>query len=97
LTFIAGHLLSLAPEEDAFWIFVSVMNTHLRPYFSQSSMQLEVDASLFSKALEANDPSLARKIFVDLGITPGTVCRQWFVFPFLALFSDPIETLSKCC
>ena len=30
LTVIAGHLLLQSPEEDAFWTFVSLMDTHLK-------------------------------------------------------------------
>ena len=41
---IAGQLLLQSPEEDAFWTFVSLMDSHLRPYFSNNSVQLEVDA-----------------------------------------------------
>ncbi|KAF7294733.1 Rab-GAP TBC domain-containing protein [Mycena indigotica] len=93
LTLIAGHLLALSPEEDAFWIFVSVMDSYLRPYFSSSTTQLEVDASLFSRALEANDPQLGKKILVELGINPVDLCRPWFS----TLFSDalPLEYLNR--
>ena len=68
---IVGLLLLLAPEEDAFWIFISVMDTHLRPYFSSLTTQMEVDSALFSRALEVNDPAIGKKILVDMG-------RQFF-------------------
>ena len=68
LTLIVGQLLLLSPEEDAFWIFVSIMDTHILPYFSASTTQMEVDVALFSRALEANDPQVARKVFVDTGV-----------------------------
>ena len=74
---IAGQLLLQSPEEDAFWTFISLMDTHLRPYFSNSSVQLEVDATLFARALEANDPASAKKVFGDMGIAPIDVCRVW--------------------
>jgi TBC1 domain family member 10 len=77
LTFLAGHLLMLCPEEDAFWILVSMMDAHLRPYFSSNVGQVEVDASLFSKALETLDPPLSRKIFFDLGVDPSAMCKPW--------------------
>ncbi|KAG5641671.1 hypothetical protein DXG03_004452, partial [Asterophora parasitica] len=83
LTLITGHLLLLAPEEDAFWIFVSIMDTHIRPYFSFASNQLDVDASLFHRALEAIDPGLAKKIFTDLAISPSAICRPWFTSLFV--------------
>lgn len=79
MTLIVGQLLLLSPEEDAFWIFVSIMDTHIRPYFSTSSTQLEVDAALFSRALEVNDSVVAKKLFVDLGILPAAICQPWCV------------------
>src|SRR5215472_4657618 len=79
MAFVAGHLLLLSPEEDAFWIFVSMMDAHLRPYFSTNAVQVEVDALLFSKALEANDPPLSKKLFFELGVKPTSLCKPWYV------------------
>ncbi|KAI0682502.1 RabGAP/TBC [Cytidiella melzeri] len=83
LTVIAGRLLLQSPEEDAFWTFVSMMDCHLRPYFSPSRSQLEVDATLFAKALEAIEPNLAKKIFSEMDIPPISLCRPWFTALFL--------------
>lgn len=77
LTLIVGQLLLLAPEEDAFWIFVSVMDTHIRPYFSTSTTQMEVDSALFSRALEVNDPPVGKKLLVDMGVSPSAICLPW--------------------
>jgi len=44
---------------------------------------LEVDAALYSRALEAIDPLVAKKIFVDLGILPGVLCHSWFTSLFV--------------
>jgi len=79
LTCIAGHLLLMSPEEDAFWIFVSLMDTHLRSYFFVNAVQMDIDAALFSKALEVNDPRMARKVYVDMGMSPVAICRPWCV------------------
>ena len=79
LTVIAGRLLMQAPEEDAFWTFVSMMETHLRPWFSTSSVMLDVDATLFGKAVEAMDSTVAKKVFVDLDIPPISLVRPWCV------------------
>ncbi|KAI8977787.1 RabGAP/TBC [Trametes punicea] len=87
LALIAGQLLLQSPEEDAFWTFISLMDGHLRPYFS-NTVQLEVDASLFAKALEANDAASARKVFGDMAISPATVCRPWF----MAVFADTLPS-----
>ncbi|KAJ7491276.1 rab-GTPase-TBC domain-containing protein [Mycena latifolia] len=93
LTLIAGHLLALSPEEDAFWIFVSIMDSYLRPYFSSNTTQLEVDAALFSRALETNDAQVAKKVLLDMGINPVDLCRPWFS----TLFVDalPLEYLNR--
>lgn len=53
------------------------MDSHLRPYFSSSLIQLDVDALLFSKALESNDAASAKKTLVDLSIPPAGVCKPW--------------------
>ncbi|OBZ78654.1 TBC1 domain family member 10B [Grifola frondosa] len=92
LAMIASQLLLQSPEEDAFWTFISLMDSHLRPYFS-NSIQLEVDASLFGKALEANDAAAAKKTFSDMAISPNTFCRAWFT----TVFADalPSEHLKR--
>lgn len=79
LTCIAGCLLQLSPEEDAFWTFISLMDTHIRPYFSSNAVQLEVDAILFGKAAEAHDSIAAKRVFVDMAIHPVQLCRSWYV------------------
>jgi len=93
LSYIAGRLLILAPDEDAFWIFVSLMDTHLRPWFSKNTIQMEVDASLFSKALESNDAQVAKKLYVDLGLSQSAVCRPWFASLFAQ--SLPVDYLHR--
>jgi hypothetical protein len=74
---IAGHLLLQSPEEDAFWILLALMETHLRPYYSISGSQLEADAYLFTKVLESVDSQLAHILFVDLRVRPIDICRAW--------------------
>ncbi|KAJ6547011.1 RabGAP/TBC [Mycena capillaripes] len=93
LPLIAGHLLALSPEEDAFWIFVSIMDSYLRPYFSSNTTQVEVDAALFSRALEASDAQVAKKVLLDMSINPVDICRPWFS----TLFVDalPLEYLNR--
>ena len=79
-----GQVLLLSLEEKAFWIFVSTMDTHIRPYFSASTTQMEVDAALLLRALEANDPQISRKVFVNMDVLPGRMCTPWYD----AIFSD---------
>ena len=56
------------------------MNSHLRPYFSSNAILLDVDASLFAKAMETIDPTIAKKLFTDMAIAPIRICRPWLVF-----------------
>ncbi|KAK7035743.1 rab-GAP TBC domain-containing protein [Favolaschia claudopus] len=93
LPLVAGHLLALSPEEDAFWIFVSMMDSYLRPYFSSNTTQIEVDAALFSRALEANDAQVAKKVLTDMGVNPVDICRPWFSTLFVD--SLPLEYLNR--
>ncbi|KAG6841034.1 hypothetical protein C0991_002496 [Blastosporella zonata] len=93
LTLIVGHLLLLAPEEDAFWIFVSVMDSHIRPYFSLTSMQVDVDSTLFGRAMDTADPTLAKKLFGDLSVLPSAICRPWFTSLFVG--SLPSDYLNR--
>jgi hypothetical protein len=76
LAYIAGWLLILTPDEDAFWIFVSLMDTYLRPWFSVSTIQMEVDGSLFSKT---NDAQVANHI------SRTAACRFWLLLSTLPL------------
>ncbi|KAF5361144.1 hypothetical protein D9758_009039 [Tetrapyrgos nigripes] len=92
LTLISGQLLLLAPEEDAFWIFVTMMDSVLRPYFSPNSTQLEVDAALFSRALEANDAQVSKKVLVDMSMNPANLCSPWFCTLFVGVIPGDYVT-----
>ena len=92
---VAAQLLLQSPEEDAFWTFISLMDAHLRPYFSNSSVQLEVDASLFGRAVEANDAACAKKLFGEMDIAPIAVCHALCVSISLVLLSSLLTTLDR--
>ena len=96
LTLIVGQLLLLAPEEDAFWIFISIMDSHIRPYFSAATTQMEVDSALFSRTLESNDNQVARKLLVDMGISPLTICQPWYML-IGALLITVLQVLESFC
>jgi TBC1 domain family member 10 len=67
------------------------MDSHLRPYFSSNAVQLDIDASLFAKAVETVNPSIAKKLFVDMGIAPIRVCRPWSVSFFFPPENDNLQ------
>lgn len=77
LTIIAGHLLLQSPEEDAFWTFLAMMDVYLRPYFMPTSSFMNVDTTLFVKAVEAMDSVLATRLFAELNVRPLELCGVW--------------------
>lgn len=58
---------------------MAMMDIQLRAYYSPKSVQLEADALVFGKAVESHFPSLHKKLFLELGISPLEVCRLWCV------------------
>ncbi|GJJ08912.1 hypothetical protein Clacol_003132 [Clathrus columnatus] len=93
LTIVAGHLLMQSPEEDAFWIFLAMMDTYLRPYFMPASHQMNVDAQLFAKAVESMDNHLATRLFNELQVQPLELCGVWFSSVFAG--SLPLSHLHR--
>ena len=56
---------------------MSMMDMHLRAYFSPKSVQMEADALVFGKIVEALLPQVAKRVFVDMGVPPIDICRVW--------------------
>jgi len=54
---------------------------------------MEVDSALYSRALEAADSPLSKKLFVDLGILPGVVCQGWFASLFVGAL--PLDYINR--
>ena len=101
LTLIAGHLLLQAPDEDAFWMFVAIMDSHLRGYYQLNSQgQLDIDSNLFKSVVQAADPELAQRLFEDYGVRPIDICGPWCVlYPWDAarLSLRSIQVLVHVC
>lgn len=86
LTRIAGNLLLQAPDEDAFWIFVALMDSHLRGYYATvSTGQFEIDASLFQNLVESVEPELANQLFNELRLRSVDICGTWFCCLFAGI------------
>lgn len=77
LAIIAGHLLLQSPEEDAFWTFLAMMDSYLRPYFMPASPQMDIDTNLFVKTVETTDSQLATRVFAQLNVRPKELCGVW--------------------
>ncbi|KAK0201574.1 hypothetical protein DFS33DRAFT_1228657, partial [Desarmillaria ectypa] len=76
LASILTFLLTLAPEQDAFWIFCCVMDSSLRGYFTADEQALEIDGELFARALGKADGQLAHHLLTTLGIPAGKLIRE---------------------
>ncbi|KIY70085.1 hypothetical protein CYLTODRAFT_202028 [Cylindrobasidium torrendii FP15055 ss-10] len=72
---VLPFLLGLAPEQDAFWIFCCVMDTHLRAYYSENAQNLEIDGELLARTLSKTDAALGHHLLTTLGIPAGTLAR----------------------
>ncbi|TFY54610.1 hypothetical protein EVJ58_g8759 [Rhodofomes roseus] len=95
LAMVAGQLLLQSPEEDAFWTFVTMMDSHIRPYFSPQPVLLEIDSSLFAKALESNDAALAQRILVEMAIPPICICRPWYARSLIRSWDRWLTTILR--
>ncbi|KZO92107.1 RabGAP/TBC [Calocera viscosa TUFC12733] len=85
LAMVAGNILSLSPEEDAFWTFVAVMDNQIRLYFTPNPIQLDIDGQLFAKAVEWTDAPLAKLLFEQCGVSPNLLCKAWFASVFCSV------------
>jgi len=83
--FIAAVLLLYLPQEDAFWVLVSVMQRPefaMRELFKPNMPRLKPLLENLAKHIEIVLPRL-HSHFVRIGLEPGMYASQWF----LTLFS----------
>ncbi|KAH8089865.1 rab-GTPase-TBC domain-containing protein [Cristinia sonorae] len=88
LVSIAGFILTQysmqGNEEDAFWAFASLINI-LDPH------RIHEYATQFAQTLNMQDHVLARRLFVDLGVTSLDLCSNWISTLFIGIL--PIDHL----
>ena len=93
LNYIAGFLLLFYSEEQAFWMFVAIVENVLPPgYYTQNMIGIQTDCYVFKKFLKKKCSKLYSHFkLLSIDITPA-------IFPwFLSLFirSLPIETVVR--
>ncbi|KAF9024740.1 hypothetical protein BDZ89DRAFT_113006 [Hymenopellis radicata] len=71
---VLPFLLTLAPEQDAFWIFCCIMDGSLRAYYTRAG-DLEIDGELLARSLGKADSQLSHHLLTTLGIPAGKVIR----------------------
>ena len=83
LNFIAGTMLLYLSEEDAFWLFVTVVDTLLpADYYSESMVGMYVDQMVFSKMIELYMPKIHRLVEREQLQLP-LVTVKWFMCFFV--------------
>ncbi|KAH8103494.1 rab-GTPase-TBC domain-containing protein [Cristinia sonorae] len=85
LVSIAGFILLQCShdEEDAFWLFVSLMNTHMRPFFSDNADDFKTHAAYIESYMLEKHDLLMGAIRETLVNSPLALCRAWFPHMFV--------------
>ncbi len=83
LNFLAGTMLLYLDEEDAFWLFVTVVDTLLpEDYFSKSMVGMYVDQMVFSRIIQEYLPKIHDLLEKEQLQLP-LVTVQWFMCIFV--------------
>lgn len=86
LSFLVAALLLHMPEEQAFCVFVRIMQHYgLRGLFRNNFDELYLKFYQLERLLEDHMPDLHQH-FVNIGIEPFTYASQWFLTVFTAKF-----------
>eukprot|EP00117_Sycon_ciliatum_P026687 scpid55550/ scgid21848/ TBC1 domain family member 10B; Rab27A-GAP-beta len=83
---IAGSLLTVMPAEDAFWVFVAIIDNYLPNYFADGMVPLLNDADIFDDLLSETLPDIDDHLKL-LGIPSLTYLPPWF----LCIFTRTLE------
>ncbi|KAH8091434.1 rab-GTPase-TBC domain-containing protein [Cristinia sonorae] len=79
---VAGVVFLRSPDQEnrACATFGSIMDTHLRPYFSVQSAHTKVEeiSEMVATLLQRKDLALTKKLFITSGVAPVELCRPWF-------------------
>jgi hypothetical protein len=75
---IAALLLMHMPEEDAFWMLISISDVYLKEYFKPGLEKVQIDGNaLFYLFKKQNEK--AHKLMVKQGIDPILYMTEWFM------------------
>eukprot|EP00002_Diphylleia_rotans_P007351 TRINITY_DN1689_c0_g1_i3.p1 TRINITY_DN1689_c0_g1~~TRINITY_DN1689_c0_g1_i3.p1 ORF type:complete len:327 (+),score=61.39 TRINITY_DN1689_c0_g1_i3:62-1042(+) len=86
MNFIIGALLMFMEEEDAFWVFVRMMEDfNMAGMYKGGFPLLRCHFYQFDRLLELNMPSLHRH-FKELGLVPEIYTTKWFFTLFYSCF-----------
>lgn len=82
MNFLAGILLLLMPEENAFWTLSGLMEDYLEGYYTDQMIEAQVDQLCFEELVKINFPRLVAHLDM-LGVQVTWVSGSWFLSVFV--------------
>ncbi|KAL9272343.1 TBC1 domain family member 8B-like protein [Drosera capensis] len=84
MNFLAGLLLLLMPEENAFWTLMGIMDDYFDGYYSEEMIESQVDQLVFEELVRERFPKLVNHLDY-LGVEVAWVTGPWFLSIFTNL------------
>eukprot|EP00850_Spirogloea_muscicola_P011670 SM000073S21446 [mRNA] locus=s73:319050:324962:- [translate_table: standard] len=81
MNFLAGLLLLLMPEENAFWTLCGIVEDYLDGYYSELMIEAQVDQLVFDELVRKHFPRVAH--LDALGVQVAWVSGPWFLSVFV--------------
>ncbi|CAI5491463.1 unnamed protein product [Closterium sp. Naga37s-1] len=78
MNFLAGLLLLLMPEENAFWTLTAIVDELFRGYYSDEMVEAQVDQLVFEDLVRQNFPRLAEHMDT-MGVQISWITGPWFL------------------
>ncbi|EGD72297.1 hypothetical protein PTSG_00316 [Salpingoeca rosetta] len=86
MAYVAAVLLMHMKEEDAFWCFLSLMESalHLQGFYSERLVKIQEESRVFQGLIARRIPALAEHLN-DMYMHPLMYVTQWFMCAFTSL------------
>ncbi|KAI3776564.1 hypothetical protein L1987_46350 [Smallanthus sonchifolius] len=82
MNFVAGLLLLLMPEENAFWVLMGILDDYFEGYYSEEMIESQVDQLVFEELVRERFPKLVNHLDY-LGVQVAWVSGPWFLSIFM--------------
>ncbi|CAI5466056.1 unnamed protein product [Closterium sp. Yama58-4] len=82
MNFLAGLLLLLMPEENAFWTLTAIVDELFKGYYSDEMVEAQVDQLVFEDLVRQNFPRLAEHMDA-MGVQISWITGPWFLSVFV--------------
>jgi hypothetical protein len=92
MNFIAGFLLLVMTEEEAFWTLSAIVEEYLKDYFSETMVGLLIDNTIFTQLMYEVTPKIA--LHLENANFPMNYLSSKWLFP-MYLNALPTETVRR--